>query len=278
MRSPDAEGSWLVLAIAGVVVGVVILFAANHLEGDPMVALLKMDAALIVFGGTFTAMLIHAGAKDLIAAARCLSWLVRPPKTDAAAFIEEITEWAKTARAKNLLALEADADASTDSFAKVGLRALVDGRTEEDIRNTMIMVGDTEEQRNSVAGEVWEAAGGYLPTIGVLGAVLGLIHVMLNMNQPSKIGIGIATAFVATIYGVAGANLIFLPLGARMRAIARHRMMYREIVMEGILMLKKGASAMLIRDRLEALLESRRRAKKEMDDAKHGMPQPAEAD
>ncbi len=265
-------------AILGIGLGVFIVFLANHLEGDPIVALLKMDAALIVFGGTFAALMIHAGLRDLLSAIRCLAWVVRPPKTDAPAFIDEVAGWARTARAKSVLALEADADTNSDHFTKVGLRALVDGRSYEDIRETLILVSDTEERQNSVAGEVWEAAGGYSPTIGVLGAVLGLIHVMMNMNHPDLLGIGIATAFVATVYGVGGANLIFLPLGARMRSIARHRMMYRELVMEGLLMLKKEASPMLIKDRLETLLESRLQARKEMGEARADEPQPMEAD
>ncbi len=268
----------MVFTILGIVLGVVIVFLANHLEGDPMVALLKADAALIVFGGTFTALMIHAGLQDLLAAARCLAWIVRPPKTDAPAFIDEVAGWARTARAKSVLALEPHADANSDRFTKIGLRALVDGRSYEDIRETLILVGDTEERQNSVAGEVWEAAGGYSPTIGVLGAVLGLIHVMVNMSHPGLLGIGIATAFVATVYGVGGANLIFLPLGARMRSIARRRMMYRELVMEGLLMLKKEASPMLIRDRLETLLESRLQARREIGEDRAEAPQPMEAD
>jgi chemotaxis protein MotA len=267
-----------VFAILGIAIGISILFYSNHLEGDPAVALLKTDAALIVFGGTFTALMIHAGLRDLLSAVRCLTWVVRPPETDAPAFIEEVSGWARTARTKSVLALESDADTNRDHFTKVGLRALVDGRSYEDIRETLILVGDAEERQNSVAGEVWEAAGGYSPTIGVLGAVLGLIHVMLNMSHPDLLGVGIATAFVATIYGVGGANLIFLPLGARMRSIARHRMMYRELVMEGLLLLKKEASPMLIKDRLEALLESRLHARREMGERGADEPQPMEAD
>lgn len=265
-------------AVLGIALGIFILFYANHLEGVPIVALLKMDAALIVFGGTSAALMIHVGLRDLLSAIRCLSWVVVPPKTDSSAFIDEVSNWAKAARTRGILALEEEVEGNRDHFAKTGLRALVDGRSYEDIRETLILVGDTEEHQNAVAGEVWEAAGGYSPTIGVLGAVLGLIHVMLNMSHPALLGSGIATAFVATVYGVGSANLIFLPLGARMRSIAKHRMIYRELVMEGLLLLKKEASPMLIKDRLEALLESRLRVRREMGERRVEDPQPMEAD
>ena len=265
-------------AVFGIVLGIFILFYSNHLEGAPIVALLKADAALIVFGGTLAALMIHIGLRDLLSAIRCLSWVVAPPKTDSSAFIDEVSGWAKAARTRGILALEEEVEGNRDHFAKTGLRALVDGRSYEDIRETLILVGDAEEHQNAVAGEVWEAAGGYSPTIGVLGAVLGLIHVMLNMSHPALLGSGIATAFVATVYGVGSANLIFLPLGARMRSIARHRMIYRELVMEGLLLLKREASPMVIKDRLEALLESRLRVRREMGERRAEEPQPMEAD
>jgi chemotaxis protein MotA len=252
-----------VTAVIGVIAGVVILFLANALEGDPAIVLLKSGAAMIVFGGTFAAMLVDSGLANLVAAVRGLLWLVKPPRTDPCAFIEDITDWSRTARGKGPLALEPIADEVPDRFIKLGLRNIIDGRSYDEMRDTLFLVGEVEDREYEVRGQVWEAAGGYAPTIGVLGAVLGLIHVMLNLNRPDLLGTGIATAFVATVYGVGGANLIFLPLGARLKSIAKARTTFREMVIEGMLLMKKEAGPMVIRDRLESLLESRRKVRVE---------------
>lgn len=250
-------------AIFGVIAGVAIIFLANGMEGDPAVVLLKSGAALIVFGGTFAALLVDCGFANMVAGFRALSWLVKPPRTDPCVFIEDITDWSRTSRGKGALALEPIIEDVADRFIKLGLRNIVDGRSFEDLRDTLYLVGEVEDREYEVAGQVWEAAGGYAPTIGVLGAVIGLIHVMLNLNNPGALGTGIATAFVATVYGVGGANLIFLPLGARLKSIAKGRERFREIVIEGLLLMRKEVGPMVIRDRLESLLESRRRVRNE---------------
>jgi chemotaxis protein MotA len=250
-------------AIIGVFAGVAIVFLANGMEGDPAVVLLKSGAALIVFGGTFSALLVDCGFANMIAGGRALFWLVKPPRTDPCVFIEDITEWSRTSRGKGALALEPIIEDVADRFIKLGLRNIVDGRTYEELRDSLYLVGEVEDREYEVAGQVWEAAGGYAPTIGVLGAVIGLIHVMLNLNNPGSLGTGIATAFVATVYGVGGANLVFLPLAARLKSIAKGRATFREMVIEGLLLMRKEAGPMVIRDRLESLLESRRRVRNE---------------
>lgn len=245
-------------AIVGIILGIVVVLGTNQLEGDPISALLKGGAAVIVFGGTLSALLVHCGPRDIISATKRLSWLVKPPNTDTGKFIEDISEWSSINRSRGILALEEVADNLDDRFIKTGLTMIVNNQPFDDLRDTLFLVGDVEDREFAVAGEVWEAAGGYAPTIGVLGAVLGLIHVMINLNHPSTLGIGIATAFVATVYGVGSANLIFFPLGSRLKAIAGGRTVYREIAIEGLLLLRKGSSPLIIRERLENLLESRR--------------------
>jgi chemotaxis protein MotA len=252
-------------SIIGMIAGVAVILATNYLEGDPVSALLNASAALIVFGGTLAALLVHSGPRGLLSAVKRLGWLLKPPGTDAVQFIEQITEWANINRSKGLLALEEIADQLDDRFIKTGLTMIVSNQPSEEIHNTLFLVGEVEDREASVAGDVWEAAGGYAPTIGVLGAVLGLIHVMLNLDQPSTLGIGIATAFIATVYGVGSANLIFFPLGQRLKGIAAGRGAYRDVALEGLLLLLKGASPLIIRERLEHLLESRRRAARQDD-------------
>jgi chemotaxis protein MotA len=247
-------------AILGLIFGIVVVFFANYMEGDPYQALLSMDGAMIVFGGTFCAMLTHAGLSDLMTAVKYLRWLMKPPRVHAAGFISQVAEWSDIVRKKSVLSLQDTAESLEDRFLKIGLQTIIDGKKFDELRDMLYLVGDVEDREYAIAGEIWEAAGGYAPTIGVLGAVLGLIHVMRNLNHPSSLGGGIAVAFIATVYGVGSANLILIPLGARMKKIAGMRAVFREIATEGLLLLSKGIGPIAIRATLENLLESRRGA------------------
>ncbi len=261
-------------ALLGMVLGIAVVLATNMFEGDTISVLLKLDAAVIVFGGTMAALLVHATPRAIVNAGRQLGWLVRPPSTDSIKLIQDIFEWSHVVRKNGFLALEPVVEEQSDPFLKVGLDMLVSGKGTDELRDVLYQVGDVEDRENVQGGEVWEAAGGYAPTIGVLGAVLGLIHVMLRLSHPSELGEGIATAFVATVYGVGSANLIFFPLGNRLKAIAGSRTIYREIATEGILLLSnQNMNPLRLRERLENMLESRRRAglEKEMAAGESGM-------
>lgn len=249
----------------GIVGGVAAIVLANHLEGSTWHALVQADAAVIVFGGTFFALLTHGGITGLMNAFKHIGWAVRPPMTDAPRLIEDIAGWAQTVRKGNVLALEAEVEGVQDQFVRTGLGGVVENIEVEDLRTRLFQAGDVEDRENALSGEIWEAAGGYSPTIGVLGAVMGLIQVMEHLDQPSKLGPGIAAAFVATVYGVGSANVIFLPLGARLKKIAGSRTVYRDIAIEGLLLLKQQESPIRIRDRLENMLESRRRFNNDND-------------
>ncbi len=244
-------------SIVGVLLGLLVLFGANFLEGDAIQSLLKMDAAMIVFGGTISALLVHEDIETLRNAIKHVSWLLRPPKTDAIELIEDMTKWAEIVR-KNPLALESATEEVSDHFLRVAIDAVVLRTPAEDLRDMLYLTGDAEDRAFMASGGVWEAAGGYAPTIGVLGAVLGLIHVMLRLNHPSELGGGIATAFVATVYGVGSANLVFFPLGNRLKKIAGARSVFREIATEGFIMLSRQEMPSRMRMRLENMLESRR--------------------
>jgi chemotaxis protein MotA len=175
--------------------------------------------------------------------------------------IQDMYDWSTLMRNSSALALEDAAEETSDQFLKIGLEQIVAGQSHDDVRDVLYKLGDIEDRENTEGANVWEAAGGYAPTVGILGAVLGLIHVMLRLDHPSELGGGIATAFVATIYGVGAANLVFFPLGNRLKAIAGGRTTYREIATEGLLQLSKGnANPIRLRERLENMLESRRRA------------------
>lgn len=247
-------------AILGIILGITAIIVTSQMEGDPLLALFKLDAAVIVFGGSLSAVLVHAEFRAIVSAIKQLRWLVKPPPTDSVKLIKVMADWAQKMRGGSALSLEAAAEEVDDQFLKVGLGLIVGGHSYEEVRDVLYTVGDIEDRENAEGGAIWEALGGYAPTIGVLGAVMGLIHVMLRLDHPSELGSGIATAFVATIYGVGSANLIFFPLGNRLKAIAGGRATYREIAIEGLLQLAKGnPNPIRLRERLENMLESRRR-------------------
>jgi chemotaxis protein MotA len=185
-------------------------------------------------------------------------WLVKPPSVDMHAFIEQVAAWSNLARSQGALALENELATITDPFQKQGLQMIIDNMAEEDMLTTLSAIAEHAARDDHVASEVWEAAGGYLPTIGVMGAVLGLIHVMMRLDHPEELGEGIATAFVATIYGVGAANLIALPLGTRLGMLAETRERERHLIIQGLMLLKQGRSGILIRQTMQSLLTDKK--------------------
>ena len=153
--------------------------------------------------------------------------------------------------AEGLLGLEGVADTEPDSYSRKGLQLLVDGVEPETIRSVLEVDYLTQESRDIEAAKVFESMGGYAPTIGIIGAVMGLIHVMGNLADPGQLGSGIAVAFVATIYGVASANLVLLPIASKLKAIAMRQSLYREMLLEGILSIAEGENPRSIELKLQ---------------------------
>jgi len=241
-------------SVIGIIGAIGVVFYANHDEGDPVAALLKMSAAMVVFGGTFMAMLIQFELKGLIRTLKALKWLAKPPENDPEALIASFEKWTREARKRGMLALEQTVHELQDPFLREGLQMVIDGVELEPLRRTLEARMETDNQADERPAQAWESAGGYAPTIGVLGAVIGLIHVMLNLSNPSSLGGGIATAFVATIYGVGSANLVFLPVGNRLKNVAEDQARYREMVLEATLLLAEGANAQTIRTQLKSFV------------------------
>jgi chemotaxis protein MotA len=181
-------------------------------------------------------------------------WILLPPKVEQKAAVEKIIGWSNIARKEGLLGLETLVEAETDPFAKKGLQLLVDGSEPEVIRNILEVELGVKEHFDTQAAKVFDGLGGYSPTIGIIGAVMGLIHVMNNLADPSKLGFGIAVAFVATIYGVALANLIFLPVGNKLKAIVHNQTQFREMVIEGVISIAEGENPRNIETKLEGYL------------------------
>jgi len=180
-----------------------------------------------------------------------LRWVVFPPIVNMRDNISKVISWSMTARKEGLLGLEAITEDEPDSFARKGLQLLVDGGEPEAIRSILEVELITQEDRDLAASKVFEAMGGYSPTIGIIGAVMGLIHVMGNLADPSKLGAGIATAFVATIYGVGLANLLFLPIAAKLKTTIKANSCQREMIIEGLIAIADGENPRTIELKLE---------------------------
>lgn len=244
-----------VLSLIGIILAFVAILGGNYLEGGHAGALLNGPAALIVIGGTLGAAFLQAPMSVFKRSLVILRWIIFPPRVDLAGGIASVVGWSMAARKEGLLGLEPVAEAELDPYARKGLQLLVDGAEPEAIRSILEVDLYTQEGRDIQAAKVFESMGGYAPTIGIIGAVMGLIHVMGNLADPSKLGAGIAVAFVATIYGVAFANLLLLPIGNKLKSIAARQSRYREMLLEGILSIAEGENPRSIELKLQGFMD-----------------------
>jgi len=240
------------LSIAGVILAFAAIVGGNALEGGHIDSLINGPALVIVVGGTVGAILLQTPMRDFLHALRLAGHVFIPPKINTSAAIKKIIHWSDVARKEGLLGLEAIAESEADLFMRKGMQLLVDGSEPEVIRSILEIELDNQEHQDLAAARVFEGMGGYSPTIGIIGAVMGLIHVMQNLADPSKLGSGIATAFVATIYGVGWANLFLLPFGSKLKAHAISRSQYREMIIEGIISIAEGENPRNIESKLHS--------------------------
>lgn len=240
--------------ILGIVIALVAILAGNLLEGGHVGSLVGGPAALIVLGGTIGASVVQFPLETCAAAAKALGPLLKKPAVSPAKLVDEIVEYADRARRDGILALEQIAPNASDRFLSRTLLMAVDGTDSNGIRQTMELVITEEEEQAEDASKVYEAMGGYSPTVGIIGAVLGLIHVMSNLSDIAAVGSGIAAAFVATIYGVGVANIVFLPLGGRIKMRAKEQAKIKEMILMGVLAIQEGTNPKLVRDRLAGFL------------------------
>lgn len=238
--------------IIGLVLGFGAVFGGAVLEGVHLSALMAPTAALIVLGGTFGAVFISFPLPACIKAFKDVKTAFLPPKNDPETVVKDIIGYATKARRNGLISLEQEAQNATDPFIKKGISLVVDGIDPQKLRDTLeaeIMAYE-DHQKHSV--EFYEAAGGYAPTIGIIGAVLGLIHVMGNLSDTSKLGAGIATAFVATIYGLLTANIVCLPIGAKLKIRMKEEVIRRVMIVEGLIAIQNGENPHFIEQKLNA--------------------------
>ncbi len=242
------------ISLAGLIIGLVAIVGGQVLEGGHVASLVQPTALLIVGGGTLGAVMLQSPMKTFRLGFSMAKWVWFPPAIDYAKLIQQVANWSQVSRREGLLALEGFIGPMKDDFAKKGLQLLVDGVEPERIREVMEVQIDTFEDELRQGAKVWEAAGGYSPTIGIIGAVMGLIHVMENLSEPSKLGAGIAVAFVATIYGVGLANLVYLPMANKLKAqVARH-VKYREMLVDGLIGIANGDNPRIIENRLRGYI------------------------
>jgi chemotaxis protein MotA len=241
-----------IATIAGLAVGVGGILAGLILDGGRPQDVVQFNAALIVFGGTLGAVMVTTPLPVLIRSARRVKAIFISESHTAGGVIDEIIGYAVQARKQGIVSLEQQADAVRDPFLRKALNLAVDGIEMSQIRNTMELEISLLEQDQEAEAKTFEVAGGYSPTIGIIGAVLGLMQVMKNLANIDEVGRGIASAFVATVYGVASANLFFLPAGSKLRAQTREMVRIREVMLEGVLCIVEGLNPKLIRTKLEA--------------------------
>jgi chemotaxis protein MotA len=220
----------------------------------------QLTALIIVFGGTAGAICLSFSGGQLKKALASLPDIFREPVDDRPAQVKRLVDLAYRARREGLLALERDLKKLPDPFWQRSLRLAIDGFPASQVKEVMEVELTRQEEVEAIPARVFEAAGGYAPTIGILGAVLGLIQVMQHLTEPAKLGAGVAVAFVATIYGVASANLVFLPIAHKFRVRQRQNVLKKEMILEGILAMTQGEHPRLIAERLQGFLLDHRDA------------------
>jgi len=244
------------LTIAGIVVGIGAVLLGIILDGGDINSLINVPAFIIVFGGTVGATLLQFPPAVFVRSMKMLSWILIPTKMNLSAQIDQVVHWSQLARKEGLLGLENALPNEQDPFIKKGLQLLVDGTDPDAIRDILDLDISAKEDMGLQAAGLYGAMGGYAPTIGILGAVMGLIHVMQNLTNPELLGEGIATAFVATIYGVGSANLVFLPIANKLKAYVLSVTQAREMLADGIIAIAEGENPRNIELKLGGYLQN----------------------
>jgi chemotaxis protein MotA len=244
-----------ILSMVGILMALVAILGGNILEGGHTSSLVQLTAFVIVGGGTLGAVMVQTPIRTFVRSMKIAVWVVLPVKLRPEEVAEKIVNWSNIARREGLLGLEAIAEEEQDAFARKGLQLLVDGSEPEVIRSILEVEIDSKEHQDLQAAKVFDGMGGYSPTIGIIGAVMGLIHVMNNLADPSKLGSGIATAFVATIYGVGFANLLFLPMANKLKSQVHSQTQFREMIVEGVISIAEGENPRNIETKLQGFYQ-----------------------
>jgi chemotaxis protein MotA len=251
------------MVIVGMIVGIGFIVLGQVMEGGHPGGLIQLTAALIVYGGCFGAILVEFPWLKFVEALKGCMIVFKKRADHTTHYIEKIVEFAGIVRKQGILALEPKLQEIEDPFFKKGMQLLIDGTEPRVMRDVLETELIYHEEHADLGPKMFESAGGYLPTFGIIGAVLGLIHVMENLDDPSKIGGGIAVAFVATVYGLMGANLILLPIAKKAKLINGLHGIDCQLVIEGLMSISAGENPRLIQEKLVGFLTSAQKKKLE---------------
>jgi chemotaxis protein MotA len=243
-----------ILSIIGLVLALNAILVGAVLKGAGIMALVSAAAFMIVVVGTLAAICIQTPLSVMRRALKIFPWVIRPPTRDGRKLFTKIVEWSNTARKQGLLGLEPTIAKEEDEFVKKALQLVVDGSEPESISSVMYVELNMREHADTSAAKVFEGMGIYSPTLGIIGAVLGLMAVLQNLADPSKLGHGIAAAFTATVYGIGLSNLLFLPVAAKLKAIIQRQTQFREMVIDGMLCIAQGENPRSIEAKLQGYL------------------------
>jgi chemotaxis protein MotA len=243
-----------ILSIVGLVLAANAVLLGAVLRGAGLMALLSVEAFMVVGVGTIAATCIQTPLPVMKHALKIFPWIIRPPPRDGQQIVSKIVEWSNTARKQGLLGLEPLIARETDEFVKKALQLVVDGSEPEAISNAMYVELNMREHADITAAKMFEGAGIYSPTLGIIGAVLGLMAVLQNLTDPSKLGAGIASAFTATIYGISLANLFFLPVAGKLKGIIHRQTQFREMIIDGMMCIAQGENPRAIEAKLQGYL------------------------
>ena len=242
------------LSLFGLVVAITGIIGGQLLEGGSINVLMQLAAFCIVFGGTIGAVMLQHPLNVFVSGIKMAGWVFVTPVIDTRQLAYQITAWGGIARKDGILALESQLKKIDEPFVAKGLQMLVDGNSAEKIREVLDIDLQSYETLRWQAARVWESAAGYAPTIGIIGAVLGLVHVMQSLGEPAKLGAGIAVAFIATIYGVGSANLLFLPIAGKLKIIIAQQVNMREMLIDGLCMVANAENPRFIENKLKGYI------------------------
>ncbi|MNO89865.1 Chemotaxis protein PomA [compost metagenome] len=241
-----------ITTILGIIIGVAALIGGFMWEGGELAGLMQLAAAVIVFGGTFAAVMVSFPLAKLRTVPKALALAFTSSKHDENQLIEDIVNMSTIARREGVLALERKSNIHQDAFLREGVQLAVDGTEQGMIKQIMNYEIDAIQNKYDGYAKIFESAGGYAPTMGIIGTVMGLIHVLGSLTEPTALGPSIALAFTATLYGVASANLIFLPIASKLKARGEDEISRMEMMLEGILSIQNGDHPLLVRRKLES--------------------------
>ncbi len=243
-----------IATIVGVVVALIIVFVVQILEGGSPASIILIPSMLLVFGGAFCAAMAGGVLKDALGAGASLKKAFLPKVTPPAELVDSIVKLAERARREGLLAREDAMKTVEHPFLKRGLQLAIDGTDPEELHDILHAEVAAKKKADKAGAKIFENMGGYAPTVGIIGTVMGLVHVLENLDKPETLGHSIAAAFVATLWGVLSANLIFLPVAARLARLSGIEAEEMELAIEGVLAIQAGSNPRLVAQKLRSLL------------------------